>query len=1014
MFKDSNINVVNYTILAINVLSNGLRKEFIEAKEFFPLLLEKLKDKNKKLVADTLICLENILQYCLSFEETLEVLNLGLSSDKATIQSKEKICNLIEKTILKTYITPLRKISKNLGEILYKVTDDASSEVRDSALHCLGVLKFRIGDAALSKSIYFYKLVLIEISDMKKKKIEEASNENIIVDPIYNKEENKKNVNLPVKMEIDSFQNKISQKNIPMKIDPIIVNTKDVNMSISTNSNEDIINNSIQINQTKPQIPSKPNLNKTKPPSQKAKSNNNQANTIKQNQSAPMEIDEEDTNNISNEELEEIIKMKLGPGFIENMNNNKWDIRRDAFVELNKWILNNSGEAKVNIDIILKFQKLKLKDYKENNFNILKEALTVIDSLLSSCDNFSKRHANPIIKKTHEKIGDNKVKDKYISLLFKMMDYLSPKYILNLLLKQMNGSKPVNVLKESSAFIEKTIEEYGLNLLPVKEVVEFGKILAAHANPQLRTSATNLFCLIYKYMGPTIKKFMNDIKEATLKIIETEFEKIQVVTGPSNRRELKGEALNEANLINEQGNNLDSLFPRVDISKKLTPKMIKDLNEGNWQIKKEILETIEKIMSVDGNMRILPSGLNEFVNTIKNKLSESNKNLVRILLQFLTKFFEALGSHSNNFLKILIKPMIILLGDKNNILREDVIKCLEKFGEMIGFEKIFSFLPPFLSMDNFELRNDVLKFILKYRSGLSKCDCKEFMGAIIVCLQDRSLLIKGLTEDLIKEITKYVHHSQFTNHLRDLKPAIQADIKKIIEKCSSDSIIIDVKKPIENTNIVQDFKPPNITKPPAKNNTIKENIKDKKPISKKESSGSNDKGSKGKLQNNKVTQPMPNIKVVNVNPMSSIPEIVQLQQLGNDKMDIVNSSVINLQNIKHKQKEKRLESEKNFQIIEFYNDSYNNQIMEQLSSFLYPKYIDLAKINDLNKNNTFVISIQNCMRSETLGFIEILDVIIKWLFIKTVENNNSFFWDNILLEFLQKMLHFLVEIVYII
>jgi hypothetical protein len=46
-------------------------------------------------------------------------------------------------------------MSKNIGEILYKVTDDPSSEVRDSSLHCLGVLKFRIGDVALSKSIFY-------------------------------------------------------------------------------------------------------------------------------------------------------------------------------------------------------------------------------------------------------------------------------------------------------------------------------------------------------------------------------------------------------------------------------------------------------------------------------------------------------------------------------------------------------------------------------------------------------------------------------------------------------------------------------------------------------------------------------------------------------------------------------------------------------------------------------------------------------------------------------------------
>ena len=130
----------------------GLRKDFIESKDFFCLLIEKFKDKNKKLVSDAFICLENILHYSLNFEDSLEQIRTGLCSDKATILSKEKICILVEKTILKTYITQLRKVSKIIAEMLYKITDDPSSEVRDAALHCIGILKFRIGDVAISKS----------------------------------------------------------------------------------------------------------------------------------------------------------------------------------------------------------------------------------------------------------------------------------------------------------------------------------------------------------------------------------------------------------------------------------------------------------------------------------------------------------------------------------------------------------------------------------------------------------------------------------------------------------------------------------------------------------------------------------------------------------------------------------------------------------------------------------------------------------------------------------------------
>ena len=68
--------------------------------------------------------------------------------------------------------------------------------------------------------------------------------------------------------------------------------------------------------------------------------------------------------------------------------------------------------------------------------------------------------------------------------------------------------------------------------------------------------------------------------------------------------------------------------------------MIKDLN-GKWAEKKEACESIEKVLS-SANKRILPNGLNNIMTTFKKKLSDSNKNLVKMIVSLLSKFIEAL------------------------------------------------------------------------------------------------------------------------------------------------------------------------------------------------------------------------------------------------------------------------------------------------------------------------------------------------------------------------------------
>lgn len=69
-------------------------------------------------------------------------------------------------------------------------------------------------------------------------------------------------------------------------------------------------------------------------------------------------------------------------------------------------------------------------------------------------------------------------------------------------------------------------DEFGvLNMAP-KEMIDFGILAVNHTNPQVRTQAMALFAIMYQHAGETIKNFLKDIKESTLKLIEDEFAKV--------------------------------------------------------------------------------------------------------------------------------------------------------------------------------------------------------------------------------------------------------------------------------------------------------------------------------------------------------------------------------------------------------------------------------------------------------------------------------------------------------
>lgn len=119
-------------------------------------------------------------------------------------------------------------------------------------------------------------------------------------------------------------------------------------------------------------------------------------------------------------------------------------------------------------------------------------------------------------------------------------------------------------------------DEFTIVHMSLKEMIEYGIVAANHSNPQVRTSAMALFAIMYKHAGETIKNFLKDIKESTLKLIEEEFAKVTPLKRGEHqqKRKFRGMAADsEAPKKGGAGGGgglaalLDDALPRQDISK---------------------------------------------------------------------------------------------------------------------------------------------------------------------------------------------------------------------------------------------------------------------------------------------------------------------------------------------------------------------------------------------------------------------------------------------------------------
>lgn len=78
-------------------------------------------------------------------EEVIPKINDPAPGVKAgTIKFVEAACQI-------TYIDVLQRIEKELLPAMVKAIDDKDGTVRDYALHCMGILKGRLGESVMSK-----------------------------------------------------------------------------------------------------------------------------------------------------------------------------------------------------------------------------------------------------------------------------------------------------------------------------------------------------------------------------------------------------------------------------------------------------------------------------------------------------------------------------------------------------------------------------------------------------------------------------------------------------------------------------------------------------------------------------------------------------------------------------------------------------------------------------------------------------------------------------------------------
>ena len=454
-------------------------------------------------------------------------------------------------------------------------------------------------------------------------------------------------------------------------------------------------------------------------------------------------------------------------------NSLKWEERKEGFSLLFQYLNddNNLEEIRENYDIYFKYIFINNKNFNEKNFLVFNESIHCINSLIEKVEEFPKKYYKIIISLLINKLKEKKIFPEIQNLIEILSKKISKTdaiiFFINLLENKQN-----NYIKEGIELIKNIINKSNeLNDFPLQEIISFCIELQNNSNNLIKKSSIQLLCSIYNIIGEKIFVYLQNMNESLLSFIKEEFSKIEKCE----------------NKINESNNELNN---EIDIYNKITEKMIKDLKEGKWFEKKNVIEQIEGIIS-QCNHNIISKDLNELLYAIKNNLNDGNKNIVKLSIKLVSQFLDALlpGNNIKFFVSIMISSLISNFSENKNSIKDLAINCVNRIIDLIGIDSIINELTIHLKAENFDIKNEILKILLNNKDKIiNQKENKDLLYSLINCLLDKNHNIRNNAKILLQEMMQYISPSLITDYINKLKPSYTKKINDIIYDKESNNI----------------------------------------------------------------------------------------------------------------------------------------------------------------------------------------------------------------------------------
>ncbi|XP_074272176.1 protein MOR1-like isoform X2 [Silene latifolia] len=732
LITDVNIAVAVEAIQAIGNLASGLRAHFSGSSRFLlPVLLEKLKEKKPTLTDALSQTLQAMYKSgCLNLADIVDDIKTAVKNKVPLVRSST--LTWLTSCLETSNKSVIQKVHKDYVPICMECLQDGTPEVRDAAFSALTAIAKSVGMRPLERS-------LEKLDDVRRKKLNDMIG--------------------------------CSGSGAPGGGSSGTVQTSG---AVSEPTGTSFVRKSAasMLSGKKPAqaAPSNKKGTSVKPTASKKGDGAGQQKSMKTAEPEDVEPSE-----MSLDEIESRISSLIQGDTISQLKSTAWKERLEAISSLKEQV-EGIQELDKSVEILIRLL-CAVPGWSDKNVQVQQQTIEVISYIATTATKFPKKCVVLCLLGLSERVADIKTRVQAMKCLTIFSEAVGPGFIFDRLYKVMKEHKNPKVLSEGISWMVSAVEDFGVSYLNLKALIDFCKETGLQSSAAATRNATiKLIGILHKFVGPDIKGFLTDVKPALLSTLDAEYEKNPYEGPAAPKKTVKASDSSATPAGGADG------LPREDISSKITPTLLKNIESPDWKTRLESIEAVQKILE-EANKRIQPTGTGELFGALKGRLSDSNKKLVMEALSTIGGIAYAMGPAVEKASKGILSDVLKCLSDNKKQMRECVLANLDLWHAAAHLDKMIPYITAALSEPKLgaEGRKDLFDWLSRQLSALNDFpDAVHLLKPVSVAITDKSADVRKAAEACLGEIFKACGPELVTKNLRDIQgPAFALVAEKL-------------------------------------------------------------------------------------------------------------------------------------------------------------------------------------------------------------------------------------------